>query len=100
MSAIGELPLIKRIRERIGLLQVAPEELTPAQKELVRKFKEGLADALGVPPEAIAEKPLEKWVLGWTKAFVKEEYLKGRAEIGYELGYQLGGIIKPAGKLR
>jgi len=47
---------------------------TPAQKTLMRRFKEGIASALGVPPEAIKEGPVEKWVKEWTKAFVKPEY--------------------------
>lgn len=48
--------------------------LTPAQKSLIRKFKEGIGSVLGVPPEAIKEGIAEKWVKNWSKAWVKPEY--------------------------
>jgi len=53
---------------------VTPETLTPAQKALMEKFKRGIATALGVPPEAIREEVLAKWIIEWSKAFVKPEY--------------------------
>ena len=48
--------------------------LTPKQKELAEKFKRGIAEVLGVPPEAIRDDVVAKWVTEWSRAFVKEEY--------------------------
>lgn len=77
LDRIRERPLIRRIRSRFPFLQVVgvtPETLTPAQRELMEKFRRGIADALGVPPEAIREDVLARWVVEWSKAFVKPEY--------------------------
>jgi len=52
--------------------QLAPT--TPQQRELMEKFKVGIAEALGVPPEAIREDIVERWFIGFARAFVKPEY--------------------------
>lgn len=57
--------------QRIG---VRPGQLTPEQKRLAEKFRRGIADVLGIPPEAIREDVVERWVVEWSKAFVKPEY--------------------------
>ena len=80
-------PVIRRIRERIktirtrvGLLGQV-RTLTPQQEELMRRFRRGLADALGVPEEAIREDVLRRWVVEWTRAIVSPEYLKEHPEL-------------------
>jgi len=90
-------PIIPRKTPILDLLRgqkvgVTPETLTPAQRRLMEEFRRGIASALGVPPEAIREEPLEKWIVEWTRAFVKPEYWAQ----GYELGRQLGNILRPA----
>jgi hypothetical protein len=100
IDRLRELPAIRALRERLPLLQVVgvtPERLTPAQRELMRRFREGIASALGVPPEAIREDVLERWIIEWTKAFVKPEYWAMRAELGYEFGRELGRLLAEAG---
>jgi len=74
-------PIIKRPAPLLELLRgqvigVTPETLTPAQKALAEKFKVGISSILGVPPEAIREEVVQKWVIEWSKAFVKPEYWK------------------------
>jgi hypothetical protein len=91
-------PVIPRKTPILDLLRAqkvgtTPETLTEAQKRLMEEFRRGIASALGVPPEAIREEPLQKWIIEWSKAFTKPEYW---AE-GYELGRQLGEIIRSSG---
>jgi len=77
---------------------VTPEDLNEAQRRLAERFKAGIADALGVPPEAIRQEPVERWVTEFTKAWVKPEYYaeavlsipEGEA---YQLGRGLGEMI-------
>jgi len=97
-----ERPLLTRVTKRIEEFRgqyagTTPETLTEAQKRLMEEFRRGIAEALGVPPEAIKEEPLQKWIIEWTKAWVKPEYLKQiriRASTVYELGYHLGRILR------
>jgi len=99
---IEERPLLRKIRERVEEFRgqyvgVTPEKLTEAQKRLMEEFRRGIASALGVPPEAIREDVLQKWIIEWTKAWVKPEYwraMKVRASVAYDLGYELGRIVK------
>jgi len=66
-------PLLRFLRgQRVAVLPETP--LTPAQRALAERFKVGIAGALGVPPEAIKQEVVEKWVREWAKAFVKPEY--------------------------
>jgi len=89
---LKERPLLKELRQRIGLrllvggLQV--RTLTPQQEELMRRFRRGIADALGVPEEAIREDVLRKWVTEWTRALVTEEYLREHPELLAQLGLE------------
>jgi hypothetical protein len=90
LERLRELPMITRLRERLPLLQrleiVQVRALTPQQEELVKRFRRGLAGALGVPEEAIREEVLRKWVTEWTRAIVKEEYLREHPELLAMLG--------------
>lgn len=87
-----ERPLLRKLRERIEEFRgekvaVTPgAKLTEAQKRLAEEFRRGIAEALGVPPEAIREEAVERWVKQWTAAFVKPEYWMQARRMGYELG--------------
>lgn len=74
-----------RLEERFPIFQKIPklfgqeaitvtENLTLEERELMNKFKVGMANALGVPPEAIKEDVLYKWVKDYSRAFIKPEY--------------------------
>ena len=91
---------LQALRERIPFLQkvaVSPgSELTPAQKRLAEEFKRGIAEALGVPPEAIREEPIERWIRRWTAAFVKPTYWTSRVALSEvrQLGFELGRLLR------
>jgi len=77
---------------------VTPEDLNEAQRRLAERFKAGIADALGVPPEAIRQEPVERWVTEFTKAWVSEEYWAQAVrsistDEAYRLGVGLGEMI-------
>ena len=70
-------------------------------ERLASKFREGIARAIGVPPEYISEEKVRKWVENYVKAFVRPEYWSevlgspGEYEMEW-LGHELGTIIKEA----
>jgi hypothetical protein len=82
-----QLPVVTRVRERIKTVRTRlglfaqVRALTPQQEELMKKFRKGLADALGIPEEAIREDILRRWVTEWTRAIVSPEYLKEHPEL-------------------
>lgn len=45
----------------------------PMKEELIRKYREGLAMAIGVKPEDIREDILEKWLVNWLRSIIKPE---------------------------
>lgn len=67
------LPRINFFFQRVG---ITLETLTERQREMMEKYREGMARALGVPPGAIKPGIVERWILGWTRAFVSPEYWK------------------------
>jgi len=71
-------------------------------KRLAEKYREGIAEAIGVPPEAIREDIVEKWVEEWTKAFVKPQFwneLFGASDHpAKEAGKQMGYLLKDLGR--
>jgi len=87
-------PLLDLFRQKVG---VQPEDLTEAQKRLAEDFKRGIASSLGVPPEAIRQDLIERWVIGWTRAVTKPEYWKQGQQFGRELGRILAQILPPRG---
>ena len=80
-------PRLKKLPRLLGQAVAVTklEELTPEQRQLMEKFREGIAEALGVPPEAIREDVLIKWVTEWSKAFIKPEYLTMYPEVARKL---------------
>ncbi len=45
--------------------------MTRKMMQLAEEYKEGIAEALGVPPEDINQEEVNKWVEDWAKAFLK-----------------------------
>ena len=79
---------------------MGPVSYNPQLEELARRFREGIANAIGVPPEYIDEEKVRRWVENWVKAWVKPEYW---SKLGlsaealrdfYVMGYELGEILK------
>jgi len=106
LFGLNVYPLVERPTPLLDLLLgekvgVTPATLTEAQRRLMEKFREGIAEALGVPPEAIREEPLQTWVIQWTKAWVRPEYWASlnwdrMYENAYSLGKALGEAVKEA----
>ena len=68
-------------------------------KQIAEKFRQGIAEAIGVPPEYIREDVVERWVEGWIRAFVKPQFLTevlGSNPNPYTLGLELGRMINDA----
>ena len=83
-------------RQRTG---IGGGTLTESQQQMAEEFRIGMASALGIPPEAIREDLVTRWIVGWTKAFVKPEYW---AEVApttdriRALGITMGEIVRSA----
>lgn len=74
-----EAPILDFFRQKVA---VQPgQELTPAQRAMAEEFRVGMAEALGVPPEAIREEIVQKWVRNWSRAFVKPQFWMQRGYI-------------------
>ena len=50
------------------------ECLPPNLRYLAERYRNAIAEVLGLPPEAIREDVVVKWVKHWMHAFVKPEY--------------------------
>jgi len=87
-------PVIDFFRQRTG---IGGNTLTESQQQMADEFRIGMAEALGVPQEAIRDDLVKKWILNWTRAFVKPEYW---AEVApttgkiRELGRNIGDIVR------
>lgn len=88
-----------------GKAGITSEDLNEAQRKMMSQFRAGLAGALGVPPEAIREEPLEKWIVEFTLAFVKPEFYAqalvsmseaDARDLGIGLGELMGSLIAEA----
>jgi len=91
-------PILDRLLgQKVAVSPGAP--LTEAQKRLAEEFRRGIAEVLGVPPEAIREEPIEKWVREWTRAFVKPEYTyqinwDALGTVMRQMGNSLGQVLR------
>lgn len=90
-------------RERAG---VTVGGLTESQTQMADEFRRGMASALGVPPEAIREEIVQKWIVNWTRAFVKPEYWAEVApttdrirDLGRQMGEMVRGILSARERL-
>ena len=70
-ALVDEVLLWLRLRPR--LLGEIEKIAVPRKKELIEKYKTGLATAIGVKPEEIREDLLERWLVGWLRAIIKPE---------------------------
>lgn len=89
-------PVLDFFRERKGF---TAGTLTESQRQMAEEFRRGIATGLGVPPEAIREEPVQRWIVSYTRAFVKPEYWAEVAPtVGVirDLGRQIGEIIRSA----
>ncbi|GAI46190.1 unnamed protein product, partial [marine sediment metagenome] len=81
-------------RERAG---ITVGGLTESQTQMAEEFRIGMSQALGVPPEAIREEIVQKWIVNWTRAFVKPEYwaeVAPTTDTIRALGRELGEIVR------
>lgn len=86
------------IRQFFSSQELTTENLTDEQKRLATSFREGMAQALGVPVENIKDEPVHRWIINFTRAFVKPELLKETIAPSPRLmkirGQELGAIIR------
>jgi hypothetical protein len=60
------------------LLELAPSEqpverFPPRFQAIAEKYKQGIAQALGISPEDINEAVVRRWAIHWLRAMVKPE---------------------------
>jgi hypothetical protein len=60
------------------LFELAPaeqivERVPPRFQHIVERYKQGIAQALGVSPEDINEAVVRRWAIHWLRAMVKPE---------------------------
>jgi len=60
------------------LFELAPveqidERIPPRFQHIVERYKQGIAQALGVSPEDINEAVVRRWAIHWLRAMVKPE---------------------------
>ena len=85
-------------RQFFSSQELTTETLTEEQQRLAQSFREGMAQALGVPIENIKEEPIHRWIINFTRAFVKPEFIKETIAPPPRLmkirGQELGAIIR------
>lgn len=106
-------PIFPLIREKALVLDFFRERagvtvggLTESQRQMAEEFRIGMSQALGVPQEAIREEVVQKWLVNWTRAFVKPEYWAEVApttdrirDLGRQMGEMLRGILSARERL-
>lgn len=85
-------------RQFFNSQELTSENLTDEQRRLAQSFKEGIAQAIGVPSDHIQEEPIQRWIINFTRAFVKPEFIKETIAPTTRLmklrGQELGVIIR------
>ena len=72
-------------------------QLPDTQNDLVQSFREGLAEGLGIPVEAISQEDMKNWLVQYIKAFISPEHMDKIAPSLSEikaLGVSLGTLIR------
>jgi hypothetical protein len=49
------------------------ERIPPRFQHIVERYKQGIAQALGVSPEDLNEEVVRRWAIHWLRAMVKPE---------------------------
>ncbi len=87
-----------KIIDKLFGQRLTADNLSDEQKKLSAAFRQGMAQALGVPVENIREDVVSNWILNFTRAFVKPEHFDQTVmppERQIRLfGQELGGIIR------
>ena len=96
-------PVLDFFRQRVG---ITAGTLTESQMQMAEEFRRGMATALGVPPEAIRDEIVQRWIVNWIRAFVKPEYWAEVApttdsirELGRQIGEMVRNVILARGNL-
>jgi hypothetical protein len=87
-----------KIIDKIFGQRLTTENLSDEQKQLASAFRDGIAEALGVPPENIKESAVMNWILNFTRAFVKPEHFDETVQPPVRMirsfGQQLGQLVR------
>ena len=88
------------IRDFFKQSRITEETLSNEQQNLAKAFREGIAEAIGIPVDHISETSVIRWILEFTRSFVKPENLKDtivppdrRLRM---FGHEIGTIVRQA----
>jgi hypothetical protein len=62
-----------RLLFELTLAETPAETLPPRFHNIVERYKQGIAQTLGVSPEDINERVVGRWAIHWLRAMVKPE---------------------------
>jgi hypothetical protein len=62
-----------RLMFDLTLAEAPAETLQPRFQHIVERYKQGIAQTLGVSPEDINERVVRRWAIHWLRAMVKPE---------------------------
>ena len=87
-------PIVDKIRERMN-----PEESksVSSKNELATIFRDGLAEGLNIPPEALKTEEIGSWIIDYLRAFVSPDLMtKAVPKLNEikDLGVNLGSLIR------
>ena len=87
-------PLFDKVREKTGF---GLGDIVEGQKDLVARFRAGIAEGLGVPIEAVKEAAVRQWIIDFIKTFVAPEFrskIAPRTGQVQELGRSISSITQ------
>lgn len=88
------------IRDFFKQGKVTEETLDNEQQKLAKSFREGIAEAIGIPVDHVDEISIIRWILDFTRSFVKPEHLKDTIippeRRIREFGHEIGSIVRQA----